>query len=664
MVKKTKAEYNNESIRKLSDRDAIRKKPGVNLGSNDVHGCEHAFFEILSNSLDEYKSGYGDYINVTRKLNGVLEVQDFGRGCPVDFNKIEQVYNWELIFCTLYAGGKCDDDNEIYEDQLGTNGLGTASAQLSSEFFDVEIIRDGYQYNLHFEKGINIDGLKKKKLKKDSSIKTGTKQTWKPDLEVFTDIDISIDFFKHICKQQAIINNGVHILFHDEETNFTEDYFYPDGILGYVRELNDNTGIIEPVCFNSSGRGQDTAQRAEYDVKFEMSFCFNNNVNKIEYYHNSSFLEYGGSPDKALKKAFTEIMDKQIALKGKYNKSERKVKFEDIQDSLICICNSFSSSTSYENQTKKSINNKFIQTFMIEKIKENLEIWFLENKIEGDKVIEQILANKRSSESAERQRVTAKKKLMSKMDMNNRVKKLTPCRSTDNTKTELFIVEGDSAGGSGKQGRNSEFQAIMPIRGKILNCIKSDINKIYKSDIIMDLIRVIGCGIELHGKRSKSTFNLDNLRYDKIIIMTDADIDGDQIKCLVLTMLYKLCPTLITTGHVYIVKTPLFEITIYEKNGDEKTIFTYNDAEQQKMLKKLKNKKIRVQRSKGLGENSPEMMWESTMNPETRHLIRVKEEDAKAMEECFELFLGSNIQERKKYIENFGYLYINDLDLN
>ena len=646
----------------LKGADRVRLKPSVIFGSDGLEGCAHSFFEIVSNSIDEAKDGYGNKIIVKRFADHSIEVQDFGRGIPLDFNKSEGRYNWELVFCELYAGGKYDKNQDNYQFSLGLNGLGACATQYASSFFDVEVVRDGYKYNLHFEKGENIGGLSKKPTKEK---KTGTIQRWKPDLDVFTDIDIPLEFFRSTLKRQAIINPGLTFVLYDEASDKEETYYYENGIFDYIKEIDSDKGITTPFLIEGDGVGRDREDRDDYKVKASLAFCFNNESKTIEYYHNSSWLELGGSPDKAVRTAFVSIFDKEIKNRNKYNKGESKINFSDIEDSLILICNSFSTETSYANQTKKAINNKYIQDFLTSLIKEKLEIWFIENKSDGDKAITQVLANKRSRESAEKQRLTVKKKLMGSIDINNRVKKFVDCRSRDKSKRELFIVEGDSALGSVKLGRDAEFQAIMPIRGKILNCLKADINTILKSDIITDLIRVLGCGIDVKIKnnRNLAEFDIDKLNYNKVIIATDADYDGFQIRTLVATMIYVLCPKLIEEGYLYIVETPLYEISYKDKNK-EKTLFAFDEAEKNRLTKGLDVSKLNIQRSKGLGENEPEMMWETTMNPENRRLIRLSAEDPIIMKDKFDLFLGNDLERRKEYIKENGHLYLDDLDLS
>lgn len=653
--------YNNDSIELLKGPDRVRLKPSVIFGSDSLEGCEHSFFEILSNSIDEAKDGYGEKIIVRRLKDNTIEVQDFGRGIPLDYNNTEERYNWELVFCELYAGGKYKKNESNYEFSLGLNGLGACATQYASEFFKVKVMRDGFEYNLSFEKGENIGGLKKTPTKEKT---TGTIQTWKPDIEVFTDINIPLDFYKSTLKRQAIINSGITFLLYDEESDETFSYYYENGILDYINELDNGSGLTLPLLFDGEGVGRDRNDRNDYKVKASIAFCFNNSP-LIEYYHNSSWLELGGSPDKAVKNAFVSVFDKELKQKNKYNKGESKISFSDIEDSLILICNSFSTETSYANQTKKAINNKFIQDFITELIKEKLTIWFIENKADGDKALAQVLANKRSRESAEKQRLTVKKKLMGSIDINNRVKKFVDCRSKDKNKRELFIVEGDSALGSVKLGRDAEFQAIMPIRGKILNCLKADINTILKSDIITDLIRVLGCGIDIKSRNNKNLgqFDIEKLNYNKVIIATDADYDGFQIRTLVATMIYVLCPQLIEQGYLYIVETPLYEISYKNKKNNE-IYFAYDEAEKNRIIKGKDISKLNIQRSKGLGENEPEMMWETTMNPENRRLIRIQAEDPVIMKDKFDLFLGNDLERRKEYIKEKGHLYLDNLDLN
>ena len=659
MTKNKKPEvYDNDSISSLKGADRVRFRPGVIFGSDGIEGCEHSFFEILSNSIDEAREGFGNVIEITRCSDKSIIIKDNGRGIPLDFNQKEDAYNWELVFCELYAGGKYKNNSgENYEFSLGLNGLGSCATQYSSEYMDVTVYRDGFRFDLHFEKGLNIGGLKKEKCKYAN---TGTIQRWKPDIEVFTEIDISLDYYKSTLKKQAVVNAGLKFLFNDEESGQTFEYCYINGIVDYIKEINQNKGFTVKQFHETSVKGRDREDKPDYKVKIQVAFCFNNEINLLEYYHNSSWLEHGGAPDKAVKSAFVYELDKCLKVRNKYYKDESKITFTDIQDSLILVTNSFSTETSYENQTKKSITNRFIQEAMTDFIKQQLEIYMIENKTESDRIIEQVLVNKRSRETAEKTRINIKKKLSGAIDISNRIKKFVDCRTKDVGRRELYIVEGDSALGSCKMGRDAEFQAIMPVRGKILNCLKAEYDGIFKNEIIVDLLKVLGCGVEIKSRHSKdlNTFNLGNLRWDKVIICTDADVDGFQIRTLILAMLYRLVPTLIQIGKVYIAESPLFEITT--KN---KTYFAYNEKEKSRITSKLDGK-YTIQRSKGLGENEPEMMWETTMNPETRKLIRIMPDDTKRTELMFDLLLGDNLQGRKGFIEENGYKYLDMIDVS
>ena len=658
MAVKKNTSYNNESITSLKGADRVRLRPSVIFGSDGLEGCEHSVFEILSNSIDEAREGYGKKIEVTRYKDKSVSVKDFGRGIPVDYNKNEDCFNWELVFCELYAGGKYSNNTgENYEYSLGLNGLGTCATQYSSEYMDAVIYRDGFKYSLHFEKGENVGGL----TKEDTSLRsTGTFIKWRPDMEVFTDITIPLSYFQDVMKKQAIVNKGISFILYDEETKETFTYLYENGIRDYIVELNDEKAFSSVQYFENETSGRDREDKPEYKLKFQIAFAFNNDVNSLQYYHNSSFLEYGGSPDKAVKSSFVSAIDKYIKNSNLYKKDEKKITFNDVEDSLVLIINSFSTITSYENQTKKSITNKFIQEAITDFLKEKLEIYFVENKLEADKIVNQILANKRSSETAEKTRVSIREKLTGKMDMNNRVEKFVNCRTKDVSRRELYIVEGDSAMGACKLGRDAEFQAIIPVRGKILNCLKADYDRVFKSDIIIDLLKVLGCGVEIKSKHNSqiNSFDLSQLRWNKIIICTDADVDGYQIRTLILTMLYRLVPTLIEEKKVYIAESPLYEIT-----SGKNTYFAYTEKEKSEILAGIKGK-YSIQRSKGLGENQPEMMWETTMNPKTRRLILVLPEDVEKTKEKFELLLGDNLKGRKEFIEEEGYRFLDLIDIS
>jgi len=664
-MSKSTAEYGNESISQLKGADRVRKRPGVIFGSDGLDGCQHAVFEILSNSIDEAREGYGKVITLTRYADKSIEVEDFGRGCPLDWNANEKRFNWELVFCELYAGGKyANNEGENYEYSLGLNGLGSCATQYSSEYMDVTVWRDGNKYELHFKKG-KVIGKKGQELTITPADrkKTGTTIKWRPDLDVFTDIDIPEEFFKDILHRQAVVNAGVTFRFRNQNGNKFDvtEYVYENGILDYVHEIAHDSPLTSPYFISAERRGRDRADKPEYKVKLSAAFCFSNKVKAIEYYHNSSWLEYGGAPEKAARSAFVYAIDAYIKKIGKYQKNESKINFQDVADCLVLVTNCFSTQTSYENQTKKAITNRFIQEAMTDFFKEKLEVYFIENKPEADKIAEQVLVNKRSREAAEKTRQGMKKKLSGSIDIANRVQKFVDCRSRDPEKREIYIVEGNSALGACKLSRDADFQGIMPVRGKILNCLKADYVRIFKSDVITDLLKVLGCGVEVQAKGQKdlNAFDINNLRWNKVIICTDADVDGFQIRTLILTMIYRLVPTLIREGYVYIAESPLYEI---ECKG--KTYFAYSDKEKTDIVSGLGGAKATINRSKGLGENDPDMMWMTTMNPETRRLIKVMPEEAEHMSQMFDLLLGDDLAGRKNHIAENGYLYLDMADIS
>lgn len=659
--KNTVASYGNESISSLKGADRVRLRPGVIFGSDGLDGCQHAVFEILSNSIDEAREGHGDRIIVTRFADHSIEVQDFARGCPVDFNNSEQRYNWELVYCELYAGGKYNtNDGENYEYSLGLNGLGACATQYSSEYMDVEVYRDGFKYNLHFEKGENVGGLKKEQTNRKQ---TGSRTRWRPDLEVFTDIAIPTEFFEDTLKRQAVVNKGLTFEFRNEtpEGLVVKEFVYKNGLPDYIAELCKEEGMTSIQYWEAERRGRDREDKPEYKVKLSCSLVFSNRIKGLEYYHNSSWLEHGGAPDKAVRQAFVSQIDQLLKQGGKYLKGESKISFVDVEDCLLLVSSSFSTQTSYENQTKKAINNKFIYEAMTEFLKHQLEVYFLENPDEAAKIAEQVLINKRSRENAEKTRLNLKKTLAGTIDLANRVQKFVDCRTKDLTRREIYIVEGDSALGACKLSRDAEFQALIPVRGKILNCLKADYSKIFKNEIITDIIKVLGCGVEVNNKANKelSSFDISGLRWNKVVICTDADYDGFQIRTLILTMLYRLTPTLIEKGFVYIAESPLYEIT-----SKDKSYFAYNEQEKNEILQIIGNAKYTIQRSKGLGENEPDMMWLTTMNPETRRLIKVVPTDVEQTTWMFDMMMGDDLQGRKDFIAENGQAYLDMADIS
>lgn len=654
-----KNDYGNDSIKALKGAERVRMRPGVIFGSDGLDGCQHALFEIISNSADEARAGFGNKIIITKFLDGSIEVQDFGRGIPLEYNKAEGRDNWELVFCEMYAGGKYDENS--YEFSLGLNGLGLCATQYTSEYMDAEVHANGKRYTLHFESGENVGGLHMEPYDKKD---TGSRIKWKPDLKVFTDVNIPDEYFKDIAKQQAAVNGGIKFVFKKQinASKFeTFEYLYNDGIVDYVKTLAEDKAFTPIQYWECERKGRDREDLNDYKVKITSALCFSVKKQVKEYYHNSSFLEHGGSPDRAFKSAFVYSINAYLKANNKYAKNDGQITIQDVEDCVIFVVSSFSTQTSYENQTKKSITNKFIQDAMNDFFRKQLEVYFIENKMDAEKIANQVLINMRARVKAENTRKTLKTSLQSKMDMTNRIQKFVDCRSKDVNEREVFIVEGDSALGACKQARDANFQAIIPVRGKILNCLKSDYDKIFKSDIITDLIKVLGCGVEVKSKVAKDLqlFDMDSLRWSKVLICTDADVDGFQIRTLILTMIYRLMPKLIEAGKVYIAESPLYEVTC----GDQ-TYFAYNEIEMDEIKAEIGDKKYKVQRSKGLGENEAEMMALTTMNPATRRLIKVTPDEAEKTSQMFDLLLGDNLDGRKEYIADYGHLYIDAADVS
>ncbi len=658
--------YNNQSITSLKGADRVRKRPAVIFGSDGLEGCEHSVFEILSNSVDEAREGYGKIINITAYRDKSVEIEDFGRGVPLGWNEREERWNWELVYCELYAGGKYNNnsDGAAYEYSLGLNGLGACATQYSSEYFNVKSYDGTNLSEISFEKGEAVTELTVRPLEKKER-RTGTIIRWRPDLAVFTSIDIPREYYEDMLKRQAVVNPGIRFVFrYETDGGFeSEEFYYENGIADYIAEIAGDTAETKIPLFHLETRGRDREDMKDYKLVADIAFTISKTVHVLEYYHNSSFLEHGGSPERAVKTAFTSAVDKRLKATGKYNKNESKITFADIEDCLVLVTNSFSTQTSYANQTKKAITNSFIAEAMTDFLKEQLEYFFAENPADADRFTAQVLVNKRSREQAESTRLNLKKKLAVSTDVSNRVEKFVSCRSKDPDLREVYIVEGDSAMTSCKLGRNAEFQAIIPVRGKTLNCMKATYDRIFKSDIIVDLLRVIGCGVEIQTKHKSdmAPFDIANLKWSKIIICTDADEDGFQIRTLLLTLFYRLLPSLLKEGKVYIAESPLFEIT--PAKGEIE--FAYNEQEKAEIAKRLEAAGIKytLQRSKGLGENEPDMMWRTTMNPATRRLIRVTPTDAAATARMFELMLGDDLQGRKKYISEHGAEYLKDADI-
>ncbi|WP_025909350.1 DNA topoisomerase type IIA subunit B [Priestia flexa] len=642
-------EYGNDSIRSLSDRDAVRMRVATYAGGNDKAGAFTTVREVVANSIDEFKTHHGDEITIQHLTDGSIKVADKGRGCPVDWNESEGKYNYQLIFESLNAGGKFSQSN--YNFSTGLNGIGNSLVVLSSKFANIEVIRDGHKYNLEYLKGINEGGLHKEKL--DSETPTGTTIHWKPDLEVFLENDFPEEWFVDYLKQQAIVNKGLKLIFINQKGE-QQEFYYEDGIVDYLKESAEGKEFTAIQYLETEAVGRDREDKEDYKSKYEIAFCFNNEITKLESYHNSSYLKNGGAPHDAIKTAFVFAVDKLIKDKGKYNKNEKKINFSDVEDSLMIVSNTYSSETSYQNQTKFAITNRFIQEHMSKYLKEQLEIYFIENPIDADKIVERTLINKRSREKALKTRNDAVKQLSQTVKNSlTRPEKFLPCRSKDNSEVELIIIEGDSAMNSVKNSRNSKIQCVMPIKGKSLNVVKSNLDSILKNKEIRGIFQILNCGMEYEGKAIKGIkkFNIDDMSVNKIIIFSDEDEDGMHIRSLIIAIMRILAPQIIEKGHLYVLESPLYKI----ENGKDLHL-VYSEREKNELVRNLTGK-VNVQRFKGLGGLNSSMLSKTAMHPENRRLTQIKMDDAVKSTKTLEMFMDKEVEERKEFIQTHGDKY-------
>ncbi|MGV4321142.1 toprim domain-containing protein [Bacillus mojavensis] len=639
-------QYNENAIESLGILGGVRAKPA----SIGLESHNHTFLEILGNSIDEARAGHGDVIKVSKNEDGSVTVRDFGRGVPMGKNEKGE-YTYKKVFDELWAGGKYknnEDEGGNYEYSLGTNGVGATGTNYTSDFFQAQSYDGKRMLSVQYVKGVETVEL----IESECDLPRGTSITWRPSAECFRGkSEIDDDFIIITLKDQAIVNGGIKFEFSNHKTNDDQVFYYENGVPDYIRSLsNEEYALNEVVSLSTEQKGRDNDSDKDYRIKADIHFSFNRETSFSRYYHNTSWLENGGTPEDFVKNSFTYVIDKFLKDQNLYIKNEKKISFDDISDSLLIVTSTYSTISLFTDQTKKKIGSDFMKQSITKWLREQLEIYFVEHPNEAKLIFSQVLVNKRSREKAEKTRLDVKKKLSGTVNnLTARVDGFVNCKSKDNKKTELYLVEGKSALGSTQQGRDKNIQAIYALRGKILNCLKADYDKIFKNDIIVDLIKILGCGVEVKSKHAKdlNTFNIDNLRWSKIIITTDADVDGFHIRTLFLTMIYRLMPTLIEEGYVYIAESPLYQITT--KDGE--TILAYSDKEKDAVVEKLGSKVDDIKRSKGLGENSAKMMWDTTMNPETRKLVQVKPTDADKTNEVFDLFLGDNLSGRKEYIE-------------
>lgn len=648
--------YGNMSISSLKDEQQVRQRPAVIFGTNDAQGCGHAVFEIIANSIDEAREGYGNRIEVTITPDNEITVSDNGRGVPMDWNENEQKFNWELVFCTLYASGKYNTDN--YSVSLGLNGLGATATQYASEYMEVTSLREGKKYVMKFEKGKPIG---KMQVTSDTSGKTGTTIKFKPDKEVFTSIDLPPEFYLDKIRRQAMLHSGISFMVKYKDLHAIE-LCYVNGMKDFIDQTCEHQMLNKgAVMYEQDVHGSDDEAAGEfYDLNMKLAFTFSRSTYYIEMYHNGAYLkdDYENITDYAIRRGAEAALTEMAKERNLLTKSD-KIAFKDIEEIFTAVgsTNCPGSMTLFKNQTKTAILNPFIGNSYMKFVAASITRWAAENKQTADKVVEEVMLNKKAREAADAVKKKVLKKLSSSIEKPGGMpEKFIECAEKDPMKRELYIVEGDSAAGSCKLARDAKFQAIMPVRGKILNCLKADITRILNSEIITDLIKLYGCGLEVEGKHIKDLPKFDprKLNWDKIIFCTDADLDGMQIRCLLIAMVYKLMPSLLKMGKVYIAETPLFEIIV-----SGQAYFAYDEAEKEQILARLhsegvKDSKIKINRSKGLGENDPEMMSISTMHPGTRRLVQVHYNDAdEQLADLIDALLGNDIETRRFLIDEY-----------
>lgn len=647
-----------ENIRQLSEKEKVRKKISVWLGASNHIAVLHTVKELVGNSVDEINKGNGDKIKIVIHNNKTLTIQDNCQGLPIDGKNNDGVENYKLLFETLFAGTKYENGIENNNYTVGTNGVFNTVLAFSSENITFEVARPNKNiYSISYKKGDRVEPLQII----GKSNETYTKITYALDDDIFEENYFAFNELCEIASQQASLIDG-EIEVTNEAESVVKSFRYKDGIKEFLECETLNRESLHEVIFFDKSISHDLKQDGKTvkdDIKISIAMKYTKadegNV-QIEFLNGSNLIHHGTIHDGFIG-GLRNIINKYLRENNLYKKDEKQISKEDVVVGLNYIIDFKSYFPVFANQTKFASYVKYYEPVMKDILYSFFESYIAENKREIDLIAKQILINKQSRERAEKTRLDVRKKLSGTVNnLTARVDGFVPSKYKDPEKSELYIVEGKSALGATQQGRDAMYQAIIAIRGKILNCLKADYDIIFKNEIIVDLIKVIGCGIEAKSKHAKdlNTFDIKNLKWKRIIITTDADVDGFHIRTLILAMIYRLMPTLIEQGYVYIAESPLFEIST---KGNE-SFFAYTDKEKDEIVAKLGNKVESIQRSKGLGENTPEMMWETTMNPETRRLIKVMPADELETKEAFDLFLGDNLNGRKEYIEENLYKYL------
>jgi len=646
-----------ENIKQLTEKEKVRKKISVWLGASNHIAVIHTVKELVGNSADEINKGNGDKIKITLHNDKTLTIEDNCQGLPIDGVNSEGVENYKLLFETLFAGTKYDNGINNSDYTVGVNGVFNTVLTFSAQDVTFEVSRpDKNIYSISYHKGENVKPLSII----GKSDNTYTKIKYTLDDDIYEGNYFTFEELCEIASQQASLINGSVEVF-DEVNGVKELYSYEDTKEFLEYSTSDLEAIHETIHFskNTSHNSKQNGENVVDDIQASISIKYtrqDEDCTQIEFLNGSNLIHHGTIFD-GLVNGLRSILNKYIRDNGMYKKNEKQITREDVLLGLNYVIDFKSYFPVFANQTKFASYVKYYESVMRDILDNFFASYSIENKSEMDLIAKHVLVSKKVREHSEKTRLDIKKKLSGTVNnLSNRVDGFVNCKSKDNTKTELYLVEGKSALGSTKMGRDEKIQAIYALRGKILNCLKADYDKIFKNDIIVDMIRLFGCGVEVKSKHAKDlhTFDKNNLRWSKIVITTDADVDGFHIRTLILTLIHRLMPTLIEDGCVYIVESPLYEI---EQN--DVSVFAYSDKEKDLIVSKMKGS-FTVQRSKGLGENTAEMMWETTMNPETRKLIQVVPEDVEKTVKAFNMFLGDNLEERKQFIEDNLHEYLKE----
>jgi DNA gyrase subunit B len=632
-------EYTAENIQVLKGLEAVRKRPAMYIGDVTIKGLHHLVYEIVDNSIDEALAGYATKIRVDIGKDNSISVEDDGRGIPIDMHPVEKKPAVEIIMTVLHAGGKFDKSS--YKVSGGLHGVGASVVNALSEWCKVEIFRDGYSYSQTYERGIPTSEVKKG----EKSEKIGTRVSFLPDKQIFAETIYQFDILSKRLRELAFLNKNLEIKLFDERDSRQEIYQYEGGILEFVEYLDEGRSSIHkpPMYFE----GERESVPVEISMQYNSSYIENvltycNNVNTIE----------GGTHLSGFKSALTRSLN-SYAQKNGFLKSEKStLSGEDVREGLTAIISVKVSEPQFEGQTKTKLGNSEVRTAVETLLNEKLFDFLEENPSYAKKIIDKCIQASRAREAARNARELTRRK--SALESNSLPGKLADCSNTEPDDCEIYLVEGDSAGGSAKQGRNRAFQAILPLKGKILNVEKARLDKLLNNDEIKTIITALGTGI------GSEDFDIARLRYGKIILMTDADVDGSHIRTLLLTFFYRYMPELITQGKIYIAQPPLYKI----KNGKSES-YAYTEKEKDDTLGILdeeNRKKITLQRYKGLGEMNPEQLWTTTMDPETRTILRVTVENIFDADHIFTTLMGDEVEPRKKFIEE-NAKYVKNLDI-